>query len=174
MAEGFHLSIYKVLAISCLTFISFFSFLDGKDLFPISCLQSRFQEEFVECVKAEQVRTVSHSPLCTVWEYDMQEKEINAAVVKIKGRYPERGWAVNETCKMMGFVLAGSGQVAVEGKILPLAQNDLVLILPGEKYYWDGEMTLLLPATPAWYPGQYKLIGTAEPKDARSAAPVRD
>jgi hypothetical protein len=36
--------------------------------------------------------------------------------------------------------------------------GDLVLIEPGEKYFWEGNMDLFIPCSPAWYPEQHKLI----------------
>jgi mannose-6-phosphate isomerase-like protein (cupin superfamily) len=110
----------------------------------------------MECVKAKKVRVVSHSPVCHVLEYDIHDPDINAAVARISGRYPNSGWSVNLKCKMMGFVLSGFGRIVVEGRSIELSENDLVLIHPGEKYYWEGNMTILMPATPAWNPTQYQ------------------
>jgi hypothetical protein len=34
----------------------------------------------------------------------------------------------------------------------------MILIEPEEKYYWDGNFTLFVPCTPAWYPEQHEEI----------------
>lgn len=115
-------------------------------------------EDFMEYIAAEEVKIFAKNPVCIVQEYESQDKDINIAVATISGRYPEKDWAMNEKCKEMAFVLKGSGKVHIEDRIIELSENDMVLILPNEKYYWEGNMTLLLPSSPAWYPGQYKVI----------------
>jgi hypothetical protein len=109
-------------------------------------------------VKKESAKMFINSPSCTVYEYEIKDKDINIAVAKISGRYPSIGWALNERCKMIGFVLNGSGFLAMADRKVALSENDMVLILPKEKYYWDGNMTILMPSTPAWYLDQYKQI----------------
>jgi mannose-6-phosphate isomerase-like protein (cupin superfamily) len=52
-------------------------------------------------------------------------------------------------------VIKGAGRVVFTDKELGLAEGDLVLIRTDEKYFWDGNMTVFLPATPAWYPEQH-------------------
>ena len=37
-------------------------------------------------------------------------------------------------------------------------EADLVLIDKGENYYWEGNMDLFVPCTPAWNPKQHKII----------------
>jgi len=32
------------------------------------------------------------------------------------------------------------------------------LIEPGEKYYWEGKMTMFMPCVPAWYAEQHKEV----------------
>lgn len=112
----------------------------------------------MENVTADQVKIFQNSPGCTVREYETKNKDINIAVVTISGRYPTSGWAMNEKCTMMAFILKGKGSLFIEDRAVGLSENDGALILPGEKYAWEGEMTILLPATPAWYPEQYKVL----------------
>lgn len=55
------------------------------------------------------------------------------------------------------FVLGsrGSGKIVVEGKEYQFNEGDIFLINPGEKYYFEGNTTLFMPCTPAWYPEQH-------------------
>ena len=46
----------------------------------------------------------------------------------------------------------------VEGKEVELQEGDMILIEPGERYFWDGNLTMFVPCTPAWYPGQHKKV----------------
>jgi quercetin dioxygenase-like cupin family protein len=113
----------------------------------------------VEHVKAEHVKIVSNGPFCTVGEYETDDKNINVALVTLTGRYPSNGWAVNEKCTLMAFVLSGKGRLILEGQVIELSEKDVAVISSGERYAWEGEMTILMPATPAWYLEQYKVIG---------------
>ncbi|MBJ7450314.1 MAG: hypothetical protein JHC93_08165 [Parachlamydiales bacterium] len=112
----------------------------------------------MEFVKAQEVHYVSNSPNCGVTEYSFKDKDINTALVKISGRYPEKDYSINHVCKIMAFVLEGKGSVTIEDKTIELLPYDMVLISPGEKYYWDGKMTILVPSTPTWYFEQYELV----------------
>ena len=96
---------------------------------------------------------------CTVWEYPHEDADINIAVVKVTGRFPESGRMVNEKSKEMAFVMEGSGKVVVEGEEIMLAKGDAILIQPGERIYWEGDLTMLMPCTPAWTKGQHKMVG---------------
>ena len=98
------------------------------------------------------------STACTAYEYCMSEKDINGAVVHIRGRYPNTGHAVNLRCKEMAYVISGSGRAVVDGKEVPLSKGDVILILPEEKFFWDGDMELFIPCTPAWTPEQYAYV----------------
>jgi hypothetical protein len=112
----------------------------------------------MEYIKAQEAIFASHDSTCQVAEYEINDHDINIALVQINGRHPKEGWAMNEKCKMMGFVKTGHGFVVIENRKLELSENDVILILPNEKYYWDGCMTLLVPSTPAWTPDQCKIL----------------
>jgi mannose-6-phosphate isomerase-like protein (cupin superfamily) len=99
-----------------------------------------------------------HGNSCTAYEYMINDKDINAAVIKLNGRYPEKGMAMNEISKEMAYVMAGSGKVTVDGNAIAVNQGDLVFVNPGEKFFWEGDMELFMPCTPAWSPEQYKII----------------
>lgn len=90
------------------------------------------------------------------YEYHIEDKDINYCIVDISGRFPVKNWAVNRKCKEMAHVLSGSGILNVDGVIYNLKKDDVVLIDINEKYYWEGEMRLGIPCTPAWYPEQHE------------------
>jgi mannose-6-phosphate isomerase-like protein (cupin superfamily) len=95
---------------------------------------------------------------CIVQEYRIADEDMNGAFVSIQGRYPSSGYALNLICKEMAYIISGSGRVVVEEKEYPLSQGDVVLLLPGEKYFWDGDMKIFMPCTPAWTPDQYRCL----------------
>ena len=108
--------------------------------------------------KLEQVKEFKNSYSCVALEYPLDDKDINAAVIKLDGCYPERGRAVNTECKEMGYVIEGSGKLVIEDKTVELKKGDVVLIEAGEKYYWEGNLIMFVPCTPAWTPEQHKLV----------------
>lgn len=99
-----------------------------------------------------------NSETCHVYEYPMNDTDINGAVAYIKGRYPLSGLAVNEKCKEMAYVISGSGKIVVNNQETVLSQGDVLVIPAGEQYYWEGELVLFLPCTPAWYAAQHKYV----------------
>ena len=95
---------------------------------------------------------------CFGLNYPMGDPDINAAVIQIKGRYPEQGRTLNEQCKELAYVISGKGKVCVEDKEYQLHKEDMIFIDKGERYYFEGNMLLFVPCTPAWSPEQHKMV----------------
>ncbi len=89
----------------------------------------------------------------------MSTRNMNIAVAEILHRYPETGYVVNHICTEMGYVLKGFGKLVTKEREVILSPGDVISIEPNEMYYWEGTMTIILPAAPAWYPEQHKRIG---------------
>lgn len=109
-------------------------------------------------VRKEEAVRFESSDKRVAFEYELGDKDINGAYIEISGRYPEENRVVNEVCKEIVFVINGSGKVVVEGTEILLKQGDQVLIEPGEKFYFDGHLSIFEPCSPAWYPEQYKEV----------------
>lgn len=112
----------------------------------------------MKITRKKETKEFKNSEACTAIEYPMDDKDINGAVIELNGRYPGEGRTMNEKCKEMAYVIKGSGRVVVEGKEIQLREGDLVLIEPGERFFWEGAMTLFMPCTPAWSPEQHKQV----------------
>lgn len=112
----------------------------------------------MKIVYKNQTEKFKNGETCTAIEYPMGDKDINGAVIELGGRYPDKGRTMNEKCKEMAYVINGSGRVVIEGKEAQLNEGDLVLIDPGERFFWEGNMKLFMPCTPAWYPEQHKQV----------------
>jgi len=104
----------------------------------------------------EEAEIFKNSENCTVIEYPLGDNDINGAIVELTGRYPSKGRVVNLECKELAYIIKGSGKVVIENEEISLKEGDLVLIEPREKYFWDGNLTIFMPCTPAWYPEQYE------------------
>jgi mannose-6-phosphate isomerase-like protein (cupin superfamily) len=109
-------------------------------------------------VKKEDRVRHENSPRCIAYEYPMGDEDINVAFVEIVGRYPDEGHVMNESVKEMMFVTEGRGRLVIENQEHMLGEGDAVLILPGQKYFIDGKMKLVIPCSPAWSPEQHKHI----------------
>lgn len=109
-------------------------------------------------INKNQTKIFKNSEACTVIDYWTDDKDINGAVIELSGRYPDKGRAMNLECKEMAYIIKGSGRVVVEGEETKLNEGDLVLISPGEKFFWEGNMQIFMPCTPAWHHEQYKAV----------------
>ncbi|MFA5013841.1 MAG: cupin domain-containing protein [Candidatus Paceibacterota bacterium] len=112
----------------------------------------------MKIIRHNEVKKVQNSKQCWVSEYPLEDKDINGAFVELTGREPDEGRVVNLVCKELAYVINGSGKLVANDEEINLRAGDLVVIEPGEKFFWDGNMTLFLPCTPAWYPEQYKKV----------------
>ena len=93
-----------------------------------------------------------------IYEYNLKNKDINFCLCKINGRYPDKGFALNEKCEELAFIVKGKGQVCIEDKLYKLNKNSVVLINKGEKFFWKGKFIIARPCSPAWNIEQYKTI----------------
>ncbi len=112
----------------------------------------------MKIVKKSEAKKFDNSKACTAFEYPLNDKDINGAIVEISGRYPEKGLAMNEKCKELAYVIEGSGKFVMAGKEILFSEGDLLFIEPGEKYFWEAKAKLFMPCSPAWYPEQHKII----------------
>lgn len=112
----------------------------------------------MKIVYKNQSHRFKNSNVCLAIEYPLGDKDINGAVIKLKGRYPDKGRVMNLKCKELSYVMRGSGKVVIEDKEIELKEGDMVLIEPGEKYFWEGKMEMFVLCAPAWYPEQHKEV----------------
>lgn len=112
----------------------------------------------MKVIHQSQTRKVKNSAGCMAVEYPLGEKDLNGAVILLDGRDPDKGRVVNKVCQELAYIIKGSGKVVVEEKEVKLKAGDLVYIKPGERFFWEGKMTMFMPCTPAWYPEQYKKV----------------
>jgi hypothetical protein len=53
----------------------------------------------MKVVRLNQTKEFKNSDFCTATEYPLGDKDINGAVIELKGRYPDKGQVVNYKCK---------------------------------------------------------------------------
>jgi len=99
-----------------------------------------------------------NSPKCIAYEYPLNDKDLNVALVEINGRYPDKGEVTNQVVKELLYVVKGNGKVVIDGAEHKIESGDVVLLLPNQKYFYDGVLTLVVSCSPDWYPEQHKEI----------------
>jgi mannose-6-phosphate isomerase-like protein (cupin superfamily) len=112
----------------------------------------------MKVIYKNQIKKHNNSKVCLAHEYHLGDKDINGAVIEIKGRYPDKDRVVNLKCKELVYILEGSGKVVVDGKTVKFKRGDMILIYAGEKYYWNANCIILTACTPAWYSKQHKIV----------------
>jgi len=112
----------------------------------------------MKVIYKNQTKEIKKGDNFVVTEYPLKDRSINAAVIKVNGRYPNKGRIVNLKCKELIYIIKGYGELFVEGKKFELKRGDMVLIDLGERYYWHGRIKAFVSDTPAWYPEQFKII----------------
>lgn len=104
-----------------------------------------------------------NSETCEGVAYSDEPAPVDLAVIDINGRYPETGWAVNRTVHEIVYVKRGMGSLATRGgEDVSIAEGSVVSIVPGERFAWDGDMTLVMACSPPFNTEQYTLEGQDE------------
>ena len=88
-------------------------------------------------------------------EYLMDEPDISGAVAKINGRYPEKGFAVNEQSKELVYILSGNGIIFTQSNKQSFAPGDVVFINKNEQFAWQGTFSMFMVTTPKFDPEQH-------------------
>lgn len=108
----------------------------------------------MEIRKLSEATRHDNTAACRAYEYAMPTGEIDSAVIELKGRYPDEGWVFNTACTALVHVIKGNGKLLYPESERELGEDDQVLLLPQERYAFEGDMKLLFSATPAWSPEQ--------------------
>jgi mannose-6-phosphate isomerase-like protein (cupin superfamily) len=108
-------------------------------------------------IKKENTLEFKNGDLTTI-EYPFNDKDINCAIVTLKGRHPKEDWILNQECKELVYIIKGSTTLTTETETVNLNEGDMVILEPNEKYFWQGDCVLLTPTTPAWTPEQTKIV----------------
>lgn len=111
--------------------------------------------KFTPLSKAKRMKVTKE---CVAYEYPNGDKDIWGSVIELNGRYPAKGRTVNLKCKELVYFIKGEGKLVVDGKTVKVKKGDQLVINPGEKFYWEGKLTMFMPCTPAWYMEQHKEV----------------
>lgn len=98
-----------------------------------------------------------NSDACIVTEYPMDHKGLDFAIVELEGRYPDKGYAVNQICDEIVYVQEGEGSVSVNGTNHALHAGDVILIESKDKFVWNGSLKLIIACNPAFHVEQHMI-----------------
>lgn len=112
----------------------------------------------MKIVKLNDAEKFNNSDTCKVLEYPLNDTDINCALAVITGRYPNKGYCVNEKCKELIYVIEGNGIISKKDEVINFEKGDVILIEKGELYFWNANCKIVMPCTPAWNSEQYKII----------------
>ncbi|MCI9063761.1 MAG: cupin domain-containing protein [Clostridia bacterium] len=114
----------------------------------------------MKIVKSQEAQTIKNSDTSKILEYSiaLNDKDIDFCINTITGRYPEKGYCMNEKCKEICYILDGEGTLNKKDEITHFESGDVILIEKEEIYYWQGKCKVMMVCTPAWYKEQCKLL----------------
>ena len=109
----------------------------------------------MKVIKSSEAVLYKNSDVCDAITYQLHEQKISIALIKLRGRYPSKGYAKNRICNELVYVIQGKGKLVVGNKVVFFAKGDVIVIVKGEKYYWEGKCSLLMPSYPAFSAAQH-------------------
>lgn len=111
----------------------------------------------MEVIRKNQSKIFKNGAI-TAHEYDSKNNSINIGLVEINGRHPQQDFITNQDVTELVYVVDGSVSLTTESETYELSTGDFVIISPQEKYFFEGNCTVLTPCTPPWTPEQTKII----------------
>ncbi len=101
---------------------------------------------------------VNASPSTTIWEYLMDEESMSGALTSVNGRYPEKGFAVNELSKELVYILSGQGKILSLSGEEAFQEGDVVFVDRKEPFAWEGTFSMFMATTPTFDPKQHRIV----------------
>ena len=83
------------------------------------------------------------------WAYNSKEDFANAsaAYIEIDGIH---GKVINSLCDRTYYIIEGSGEFVIDGKIISVEKTDIIIVPKNTPYDYMGKMKLLLVDCPAY------------------------
>lgn len=112
----------------------------------------------MKLIQKNQAKVLNKNSHCEVTDYALGDPAIDIAHIIISGRYPDQGRVTNTKSKEVVYIQEGSGIIVVEGQTYELKAGDGLFVDAGEKYYWEGHMTILAACHPAFTIEQHIMV----------------
>lgn len=112
----------------------------------------------MEIAQREDAKLFKISDNAISYKYPTNNKDINIAYVEINGRYPDTGYCLNKIWTETCYVIEGNGKFHINDMEYEISKGTFILINPGELYYYEGNLKLCVPCTPAWTKDQHEKV----------------
>jgi len=110
-------------------------------------------------INLEDIKNIRKNDCCEFIDYPLDDKDLDGALIRINGRYPEEGKAKNTVCKELVYIADGNGKLYINDQIIDLKKDMIVLIDKNEEYVWEGnDLKLFVTCDPNWYIEQHEEI----------------
>lgn len=110
-------------------------------------------------VKKSEAKAISEGASSVFYEYKLPGKLVCIGVSEIHGRYPEKGFDIDETVEGCWYVEQGTGFIGIGNEEHALEPGDVISLPANEKFYIIGNhLRLVVASSPPWYPEQHKHI----------------
>lgn len=98
----------------------------------------------------------------TIFNYPQKSKAVSVVRIKVHGRHPQQAKTqfIEHDCHVIFYVINGHGKVVVEDVSYDLSAEDTITILPGQRYYVEGEIDYLAIVSPSYYKEQNEVVST--------------
>lgn len=114
----------------------------------------------MKIVKFSDAQIIKNSDTSKLLEYSigLNDKDIDFCINTISGRYPQKGYCINEKCKEICYILEGTGTLNKKDESINFEKRYVILIEKEETYYWNENCKIIMICTPAWNKEQCKLL----------------
>lgn len=110
-------------------------------------------------IKKSEVFTSQENGTSRFHEYQFPFKNASLGVSEINGRYPTKGYDVDEKVEASWYVEHGKATIFIAGQTYNLEAGDMIYVPAGEKFWIEGEnLRLVVCSSPMWTPEQHKHI----------------
>lgn len=108
-------------------------------------------------IKKSEVVTSQENGISRFHEYQFAFKNASLGVSEINGRYPGKGYDVDEAVEAIWYVEEGEANIWIGGEVYHVEKGDMVYVPMNEKYWIEGKnLRLVVASSPTWYPEQHK------------------
>lgn len=110
-------------------------------------------------IKKSDVVATQENGISRFHEYQFPFQHASLGISEINGRYPEKGFDIDEEVEASWYVEEGEADIWIGGEVQHVEKGDMVYVPKAEKYWIDGKnLRLVVASSPVWYPEQHKHI----------------
>lgn len=108
--------------------------------------------------KANTAVPFENSPACEGVSYGGTGEDIDGALIRVDGRYPDSGFLVNEQSKELVYITSGSGRLLARDGGHDFTSGDVIFIDNREEFAWSGTFEGFFATSPRFDPTQHREV----------------